>query len=399
VRLYTSDVVVLAGLFAGLGIGAAACGSKSPVEPSPVCTVAIAPASQDFGEDGGTGSIAVTAPAGCEWTPTVDRPWIGLAASAAASGNGSVTYSVAANGGEAARSGTVTIAGHAHAVSQRGRPPTVCRLELSATSASYGKDAAEGSFDVNVAAGCSWTAVSSAPWLVVTGGGQGSGTGPVSYAVARNVDAAARTATITVVDRVFTVTQSGDAGVCEYSVSPVQLSLCMPGGNLSATVTTTAGCTWTATPDASWLDVRNGSPGNGSGVIQLTVPDNYDAPRAARILVRWPTPTAGQNIRIDQAGCRYAVSRTEVTFGAAGGPGSFDVIQQSDPTTCGGATQDRCIWSAVSSVPWVTVSGSMPRAGDNPVAFDVAPNAGTSPRTGTIAVRDRVVTITQAGRP
>ena len=141
-RLYTSDVVVLAGLFAGLGIGAAACGSKSPVEPSPVCTVAIAPASQDFGEDGGTGSIAVTAPAGCEWTPTVDRPWIGLAASAAASGNGSVTYSVAANGGEAARSGTVTIAGHAHAVSQRGRPPTVCRLELSATSASYGKDAA-----------------------------------------------------------------------------------------------------------------------------------------------------------------------------------------------------------------------------------------------------------------
>ena len=147
------------------------------------------------------GSIAVTAPAGCEWTPTVDRPWIGLAAGAAASGNGLVTYSVAANGGEAPRSGTVTIAGLAYAVSQRGRPPTVCRLELSATSASYGKDAAEGSFDVTVAAGCSWTAVSSAPWLVVTGGGQRSGTGPVSYTVARNVDAAARTATITVADR------------------------------------------------------------------------------------------------------------------------------------------------------------------------------------------------------
>jgi hypothetical protein len=74
-------------------------------------------------------------------------------------------------------------------------------------------------------------------------------------------------------------------------------------------------------------------------------------------------------------------------------------MQQSDPTTCGSATQDRCVWSAVSSMPWITVSGTMPRAGDNPVRFTVAPNPGASPRTGTIAVRDKVVTITQARQP
>jgi hypothetical protein len=48
-------------------------------------------------------------------------------------------------------------------------------------------------------------------------------------------------------------------------------------------------------------------------------------------------------------------------------------------------------------VPWITVAGSTPRAGDDRVTFSVAPNPGRDPRTGTIAVRDRLVTITQAG--
>lgn len=115
-------------------------------------------------------------------------------------------------------------------------------------------------------------------------------------------------------------------------------------------------------------------------------------------MVRWPTPTAGQNLRIAQAGCRYAVSQSAFSFTAAGGTGTFSVIQQSDPTECGGATQDRCVWTAESQVPWITITLSMPRSGDNPVAFSVAPNGDTAPRTGTIVVRDKAVTITQAGR-
>jgi hypothetical protein len=40
----------------------------------------------------------------------------------------------------------------------------------------------------------------------------------------------------------------------------------------------------------------------------------------------------------------------------------------------------------------------MPRSGDNPVAFTVATNDGAASRVGRIAVRDKVVVITQAGR-
>ena len=106
---------------------------------------------------------------------------------------------------------------------------------------------------------------------------------------------------------------------------------------------------------------------------------------------------AGQNIQVAQAGCFYAVSPNAFSFASAGGTGSFDVFQQSDPIVCGGATQDRCVWAAVSDVSWITVTSSMPRAGDNPVAFTVSPNPGSAVRIGRILVRDQVVVITQAG--
>jgi len=94
----------------------------------------------------------------------------------------------------------------------------------------------------------------------------------------------------------------------------------------------------------------------------------------------------------------YAVSRASFNFASTGSSGTFDVIQQSDPVTCGGATQDQCVWTAQSTVAWITVTSSMPRRGDNPVAFIVAANDTPAARTGSIIVRDKVVTIVQAGR-
>jgi hypothetical protein len=172
----------------------------------------------------------------------------------------------------------------------------------------------------------------------------------------------------------------------------------MAGGSVTATVVTQPFCPWTATSNASWLSVSSGPSGSGPGVIDFTFPDNYDAPREGIVMVRWPTPTAGQNIHVAQAGCRYAVTRSAFSVVAAGGSGTFDVLQESDPNTCGGPTQDRCVWTARSDVSWISVTTSMPRSGDNPVTFLVANNEGTAARTGTITVRDQVVIITQAGR-
>jgi hypothetical protein len=127
------------------------------------------------------------------------------------------------------------------------------------------------------------------------------------------------------------------------------------------------------------------------------VTQNYDAPRQGVVEVRWPTPTAGQNLHIEQAGCLYAVTRDSISVAAAGESTSVDVYQQSVPNSCGGPLQNACIWTAQSDVSWITITTSMPQSGDNPVRFTVAPNPGTAARTGTITVRDKTVRVTQAG--
>ncbi len=377
---------------------AAGCGSKKgPSEPTPSCSFAVSPATASFTPDGGTGALTVTSAAGCSWTAAVTGGWVSITSGTTGSGNGSVAYSVGSNSATDARSATITVGGQAHTISQAGRPATACSYALSPASANFGKDAADGAFTVTAPDGCAWTASGSAGWLTVTGD-RGSGNGQVTYSITRNLEITERTAEIHVADRTFSVKQSGDTGGCQYSVAPVDVDVCMPGRTVTAAVTTQDGCTWTAASGASWLNVRDGSEGTGSGVITFEMGDNYDAPRSSTIFVRWPTPTAGQNIRVAQAGCLYAVSQSTFAFAAAGGPGAFDVFQQSDPNQCGGPLQDRCVWSAVSDSPWITVTITGQRSGDNRVSFTIAPNPGSAPRSGSITVRDKVVTITQAGQ-
>ena len=130
----------------------------------------------------------------------------------------------------------------------------------------------------------------------------------------------------------------------------------------------------------------------------MNVGENWDAPRNGVLQVRWPTPTAGQNVRVTQGGCHYAVSTGALIVAAAGGPSRFDVYQQSEPYTCGGPLQNGCKWIAQSDAPWITVTTPMPQYGDNPVELSIAANGSTAPRSGNVRVRDQIVRITQNGK-
>jgi all-beta uncharacterized protein/BACON domain-containing protein len=381
---------------AALAVGVGSCGGDgSPIEPTPVCSVAIAPPAGTFASDGGSGSVAVTAAPGCTWTASTNADWIAVTSGTPGSGSGTVSYSVRANSATESRNGVLSIGDQNHTVTQDGRPAVICNYELAPDSATVGDGGGTQSFGVKAPAECAWSATSHAAWLTIIDGAAGRGNGTVSYSVAANNDVADRVGTIAVADRTFTVRQGGEIAACRYSVSPVQFSPCMPAGTLVASLTTEASCPWTATVDSSWINVPSGTSGRGSTTITIAYGENYDAPRHGIVMLRWPTEAAGQNIHVAQAGCVYAVSRATFSFTSAAGTGTFDVLQQSDPNTCGGATQDQCLWSAQATVPWITITSSMPRRGDNPVAFAVAANTTGDARTGTIAVRDKVVTITQ----
>ena len=388
--------------FVVLIAGFSACGENgSPTQPTPgPCTYSVSPSSLSFNASGGAGSVTVSAAAQCTWTASSDRGWMSITSGASGTGNGVVSVSLTPNNATTERSGILTIAGQSVAVKEDGQ--VACTIDISPANALYNKDSSTGTFAVSAGDQCQWSAASTTSWIGVTSGSTGTGNGTLGYSVERNRTITERTGTITVGSRTFTITQAGDVppspSVCEYSVTPVEFTPCMSvSSTMTATITTQAGCTWTAEPDASWIALSSSQSGSGPGVVSFRVSENWDAPRQSVVKVRWPTATAGQNIQVLQAGCLYSVSTAAIGVAAAGGPGRFDVYQMAQPNTCGGPTQNACQWTAQSDVPWLTITTSMPQAGDNPVSFTVAANATTTARTGRITVRDKVVVITQAG--
>jgi len=82
------------------------------------CNFAISPSSRTVAAGGGSGSTAVTTGgSGCSWTAVANVNWITIASGASGTGNGTVSFTVAANTG-GARTGTLTIAGQTFTVSQ-----------------------------------------------------------------------------------------------------------------------------------------------------------------------------------------------------------------------------------------------------------------------------------------
>ena len=376
-----------------------ACDSTTPTTPTPTCTYSLSTSTFSFQATGGSGSVTVTAGNGCNWTAASQSSWLSISSGSSGSGTAVVTFVAAPNAAAGARAGTLSVAGLPVAVSQEGAAAP-CEYVVSPDRTSFSKDAATGTVAVSAAPQCTWSATSSVPWMTVTSGAQGTGNGTVSFSVSRNLEASDRRGNLLVATQTIGITQAGDTGGCQYSVAPIVFNVCMTVPTLTTAITTTDGCPWTATvrSDSPWLSVTGGASGSGSGSVTMRVSDNWDAPREGVVEVRWPTPTEGQNLRVFQAGCLYAVSQSSINVAAAGGPATFDVYQQSVPNTCGGPTQNACMWTAQADVPWITIVTTMPQFGDNRVSLTVAANATGVARTGRITVRDKTVVISQSAQ-
>jgi len=82
------------------------------------CSYSINPTSQSFDENGGTGTIDVTASeSGCTWIATSNANWITIIDGSYGSGNGTVSYSVSRNMGSE-RSEEIMLAGRTFTVEQ-----------------------------------------------------------------------------------------------------------------------------------------------------------------------------------------------------------------------------------------------------------------------------------------
>ncbi|MEP6924897.1 MAG: FG-GAP-like repeat-containing protein, partial [Pyrinomonadaceae bacterium] len=97
-------------IFGGIGTGT--------IINDDTCAYSIAPTSLNIGASGGTGNlISVTTQAGCAYTAVSNNSFITINSGASGTGNGTVSFTVAANTG-AVRSGTITVAGQTFTVNQ-----------------------------------------------------------------------------------------------------------------------------------------------------------------------------------------------------------------------------------------------------------------------------------------
>jgi hypothetical protein len=175
----------------------------TPPAPSPSCSYTISSAGQSVAVAGGAGSVAVSTQAGCPWGAASSASWITVTSGASGAGNGSVAFTVGGNTG-GARTGSLTIAGHAFTVTQAACVYTLSKTQEQAR-------ANEGSASVGVSpttSTCAWTATSNSSWLIIQSGSSGTGNGQVTYHIGEN-GGGTRTGSLTIAGQTFGVVQEG----------------------------------------------------------------------------------------------------------------------------------------------------------------------------------------------
>lgn len=108
--------IILGGAFATFN-GTPRAGIVRLLGDDPGCASAVLPAVANVSALGGEGVVTVTAAGSCTWRAVSDVPWITVLSGATGSGNGTVTYRVAAHRGRA-RTGTLTVSGRTVTVNQ-----------------------------------------------------------------------------------------------------------------------------------------------------------------------------------------------------------------------------------------------------------------------------------------
>jgi Putative binding domain, N-terminal len=165
----------------------------------------LSPASASYPASGGHGSVTVTLPSNGTWTASSNSSWITITGS----GNKTVNYSVASNTA-AARSGNLTIAGLAFAVTQSGASCTysVTLGNMLATSGGFA-----GSAKVSTGGACSWNASSNVNWISVTSGSSVTGPGTANFFVTNNPKSTVRTGNLIVAGYTIQITEGTKGSV------------------------------------------------------------------------------------------------------------------------------------------------------------------------------------------
>src|SRR5271157_1690643 len=255
-----------------------------------------------------------------------------------------------------------------------------CTYQLESPATTAMPASTTGSLAISTQTGCPWTAVSNASWITITSATSGTGTTIIFYKLDTNSGQDQRTGTISVGGQTYYVTQSG-MSACSYVLSLNSATAPAGGTSNYLNLTTSVGCPYTVTSNASWITITSSATDVINGVVKYTVaPYTGTSPRAGTITI------AGLTFTITQASiCTYSISPTSASVAAAGGTGGVSVTVASG-----------CSWTAAPNANWITIASGASGSGNGTVNYSVGANTATTARTGTATIATQTFTVTQA---
>ena len=135
--------------------GATPVASVTINQAGTICVTGISQVANPVVVDGRKGTINVTAPAGCAWNASVDRPWLEVFPPSG-TGSTTITYRVYPNFGSQQRNGVISVGGATTNVSQSASTESVERRFVRLLYFSYlGRTASNAEVDAWIATGAS----------------------------------------------------------------------------------------------------------------------------------------------------------------------------------------------------------------------------------------------------
>ncbi|MBI4902539.1 MAG: DUF3421 domain-containing protein [Acidobacteria bacterium] len=344
------------------------------------CTYSMNPSSADVPNPGGPLSVNVTTEPGCPVSFSAQANWVTVPNPGAGSGN--YILNVLASPEYAERSQAVRLGGGSLQIRQAGKPCSITPGSVPVVASSG------GNVSINVSTpspSCQLTLSYGNTWLHMSGTSPYPGTTTLTGSVDANPGSSLRSVQMRITSYLasvqFNIAQSGAS--CTYSASPLSTSFTAAGGSQTITVTTLAGCDWTAFDSDSWIVFPSTSSGTGSGSFQFTVQANTNsATRTGAVQV------AGKTISVSQTGatCSYTLSSNGVSVPATATPVLVNLT-----------TNAGCIWNVTLPDIWVTAMSALSGTGNGAVAFNVLANPSANQRTSSLTIAGKTFTITQAG--
>ncbi|MGO9528785.1 MAG: choice-of-anchor tandem repeat GloVer-containing protein [Verrucomicrobiia bacterium] len=394
------------------------------------CMYSINPTNAAFDATGGSDSVSVTASNGCAWTAVSNSGFITITSATNGTGNGMVSYSVAANSSSSTLTGTVIVAGQTFTVIEGGASVTYT-ISTSSSPTTGGSTSGSGSYTNGSAVTVTATPASCYTFANWTVGGTAvststnySFTASATETVVANFSPISDTITTSssptaggstsgggTVNCGSNVTESATANACyqfvNWTVGGTVVST-SPSYGFTASASETVVANFTPINYSITTSASNGGTVSGGGSYACGTNVTVTAtPSAGYSFVNWTLTTTNGTVESTSASymftasasealvanftatsCTYTLSSTNAIFTAAGGSATVTVT----------ANGTNCPWMALNNdTSLITINSGTIGTGDGTVSYTVTANTSSNELTGTMTIAGQTFTVVQAG--